>query len=214
MKTLFARKPQEGLRPISEDLEFQKQEAVVNGLKLELSALSKEKTEVIHRINAHSQSRVQVMADVYLNGGNSAERPFSTQIQAKLDDLSLRINALHLAIGQAEKDMTAIVYKLSAATAKDQEAVVRRAAREVLAGMLAIQLANNEIVGVMEARRFAGYSEHFHPVGLSPWPFWGDPKDEWSVWRIILDRFLHAGHISASEKHRIENGYLQIDIEG
>jgi hypothetical protein len=78
--------------------------------------------------------------------------------------------------------------------------------------MLQIQQGNSQITDMTEARKELGYNEIFSAVGVSPWPQWGDPKEESSPWRMILKEFLEAGHISAVEHNRIINGVL-MDFE-
>lgn len=205
--------PQVSLQPISAFPEFRTQEDLVNKLKGELNRLSKEKVDAIDRLNAWRQPRVQVIAEQYMTGVDSVDLAARPHLGKVLDDLSLKINALRLAIQEAEKKLESIRYKLSAVTAEEQRPIVRMARRRVLAAMLQLQAANSDIVALNDGRFMLGYNLAFSPAGLSPWPYWGDPKQENSVWRMILNEFLDAGDISPVELHRIINGVPSFDPE-
>lgn len=205
--------PQGSLQPISEFPEFRTQEELVNKLKGELNRISKEKTAVIDRLNAWRQPRVEVIAEQYMAGVDVVDLAARPHLGKVLDDLSLKINALRLAIQEAEKKLEAIRYKLSGVTADEQRPIVRMARRRVLAAMLQLQAANSDIVALNDERFRLGFNTAFSPAGLSPWPYWGDPKQENSVWRMILSEFLDAGDISPVEHHRIVNGVPSFDHE-
>lgn len=212
-KTKESALPQGSLQLISAFPEFRTQEELVDKLKGELNRISKEKTAAIHRLNTWRQPRVEVIAEQYMTGADSvdiAARPYLGKV---LDDLNLKINALTLAIQEAEKKLESIRHKLSAVTADEQRPIVRMARRRVLAAMLQLQAANSDIAAINEERLLLGYNVAFSPAGLSPWPYWGDPKQENSVWRMILNEFLDAGDISPVEHHRIINGVPSFDPE-
>ena len=198
-------KPQSSLTPIEEHPDYQSRQLVVDRLKSELNTLSKEQTDIINRANKFRRSSVEVLSAAYLT---DAHPPLDEEAanRKRLGELSFRSQAVRLAIQRAENDVKEIRYRLSDVTAEEQAPQYRTFVRRALSAMLALQQANADIVSLRENREALGYSGIFNPVGLSPWPFWGDPKEASSNWQQILKEFLEQGHISPGEHHRIIAG--------
>lgn len=196
------------IKPIDEHPGYQAVHEVVDRLKRERNTVAAEKTDLINRANAYRRPAVEVLSAAYLRGARPSLDEDGIVINEKIGELSLRFNALTLAIETAEKEVTTVRHRLSAETAKEQASDYRSSARRVLFGMLLIQQGNSEIMDLAETRKELGYNEVFTAVGLSPWPQWGDPKEESSYWRMILKEFLEVGHISAVEHNRLINGLL------
>lgn len=196
------------IKPIDEHPDYQAVHEVVDRLKRERNTVAAEKTDLINRANAYRRPAVEVLSAAYLRGARPSLDEDGIVINEKIGELSLRFNALTLAIETAEKEVTTVRHRLSAETAKEQASDYRSSARRVLFGMLLIQQGNSEIMDLAETRKELGYNEVFTAVGLSPWPQWGDPKEESSYWRMILKEFLEVGHISAVEHNRLINGLL------
>lgn len=205
-------KTQPTLAPIEDHPDYQSRQVVVDRLKGELNALQKENTAIINRANEFRRSPVEVLSTAYLTEAHPSLDEGRIAINKRLGEISLRIHALRMAIERAERDVTEVRYRLSASTAEEQAPQYRAYVRSALSGMLAVQRANTNIVNLAESRKVLGYSEIFCPVGLSPWPYWGDPKDESSLWRRLLKEFQEQGHISEGEYRRIING-VQEEIE-
>ena len=202
-------KSSSGLKPIEEYPEFQAVQEVVDRLNRERNAVADEKTDLINKANAYRRPAVEVLSAAYLRGPRPSLEEDGILINKKISELGLRFNALTLAIQTAEREVVAVRHRLSNETAKEQASFYRSHAREVLFGMLKIQQGNSQITDMADERKGLGYNEMFCPVGMSPWPYWGDPKEESSLWRIVLNEFLEAGHISAGEHNRIINGLLR-----
>lgn len=200
------------IKPIEEHPAYQTVQEVVERLKRERNTVDAEKTDLINRANAYRRPPVEVLSAAYLRGPRPALDEDGIVINKKIGELSLRFNALTLAIETAEKEVTMVRHQLSAETASEQASDYRSSARRVLFGMLQIQQGNSQIMGLAETRKELGYHEIFTAVGLSPWPQWGDPKEDSSPWRMILREFLEAGHISSVEHNRLINGLL-MDFE-
>lgn len=197
------------IKPIEEHPAYQTVQEVVERLKRERNTIAAEKTDLINRANAYRRPAVEVLSAAYLRGPRPSLDEDGIVINKKIGELSLRFNALTLAIETAEKEVTTVRHQLSAETAKEQASDYRSLVRRVLFGMLQMQHGNSQIMDMTETRKELGYHEIFTAVGISPWPHWGDPKEESSPWRMMLREFLEAGHISAVEHNRIINGLLQ-----
>lgn len=202
-------KSSSGLKPIEEYPEFQAVQEVVDRLNRERNAVADEKTDLINKANAYRRPAVEVLSAAYLRGPRPSLEEDGILINKKISELGLRFNALTLAIQTAEKEVVAVRHRLSAETAKEQASSYRLYVRVVLFGMLKIQQGNSQINDMADGRKELGYNEIFSPVGPSPWPQWGDPKEDSSLWRMILNEFLEAGHISGGEHSRIINGLLR-----
>lgn len=211
MQRTLSEKSSQVLQPIENHPEYREKLAVVDRLKKELNLLTDEQTALVNRANQYRRPSVQVMADAYLSGDDLDPSPDLIERNRKINDLRLRITALYLAVEQAEKDLRCAQMKVSAAIDKEQAASVRSAARIVIGGMLAAQRGNEQICALIQERRDLGYATSFHPVGFSPWPHWGNPKEESSLWRFILREFVEAGYITPSEQNRIHNGILTFE---
>lgn len=198
--------PLPALRPIEDHPDYQSRQIVVDRLKAELNALSKEQTDIIGRLNEFRRSPVEVLSSAYLREAHPSLDEDRTATNERLREISFRSHAVRLAIAQAERDVSEIRHRLSAATAEEQAPQYRACVRRALAGMLAMQRANAGIVSLAENRAALGYSEIFVPVGLSPWPYWGDPEEDSSEWRRFLKELLEQGHISTGEYGRIIAG--------
>ncbi len=205
-------KSQPAIMPIEEYPEYRSVQEVVDRLKRERDAIAAEKTDLINRANQYRRPSVEILSAAYLRGPRPSLEEDGISSSKRIGELGLRFNALTLAIQTAERKVNEVRWRLSGDTAKEQASSYRSYAREVLLGMLKIQQGNSQITDMMENRKELGYSEIFTPVGLSPWPLWGDPKEESSVWRMILKQFLEAGHISPAEHNRIISGLL-MDFE-
>ncbi len=211
MRRSLSEKSSQVLQPIENHPEYREKLAVVDRLKKELNLLTTEQSALVNRANQYRRTPVQIMTDDYLAGGDVCSSPDLTERNGKISDLRLRINALYLAVEQAEKSLKGVQQQVSVATEKEQAASVRSAARIVIGGMLSVQRGNEQICALIQERADLGYVTCFHPVGLSPWPYWGSPREETSLWRFILREFVEAGYITPSEQNRINNGILTFE---
>lgn len=200
------------LRPIEDHPDYQSRQVVADRLKGELNSLAKEQTDIINRANEFRRSPVEVLSASYLSHAHPPMNEERTAISARLNELSFRSRAVRLAIERAERDVTEVRYRLSAETAQEQAPQYRAYVRRAISAMLDLHQANTDIANLGETRRMLGYTAAFTPVGLSPWPYWGDLKEESSVWRINLKEFWEQGHISDGEYNRIISG-VQRGIE-
>lgn len=200
------------IKPIEECPDYQAVQEVVDRLNGERAAIAREKTDLINRANQYRRPAVEVLSVAYLRGPRPSLEEDGILLNKKINELTLRFNALTMAIQTAEREVTTVRHRLSAQTAKEQASSYRSYVRQVLFGMLSIQQGNSQIMDMTETRKELGYNEIFTPVGISPWPQWGDPKEESSLWRMILKEFLEAGHISPVEHNRIISGLL-LDFE-
>lgn len=196
------------LPPITAQPAYVEQQEKLERLKTELRRLSEEKARLVNSANEYQGSRAQVLADAYLSGASPSASPETVSLQRRADELSLKINALHMAVEVAERDLTALEVTLSHETKSLHAPAVRAAARRVLAGMLMIQAANDAITDLQELRVERGYRRVLNRIFPGPWPAWGNPEEETSQWRRFLRELSEAGHISAGERARIEGGVL------
>jgi hypothetical protein len=197
------------LSPIDEHPDYRKRQEVVDRLKTEFKALSSEKTALINRANQYRKRPAQILAEAYLQEAQPVLDEDGILLNKRIGEINLRIHALTIAIQAAEKEVVSVKHALSLSTAEAQADGYRAAARVVLAGMVMIQRANSQIEKLGLTRQDLGYNQVFHPVGMSPWPYWGDHKAENSAWSMIMKEFLEAGHITDAEHYRLTNGSLE-----
>ncbi len=207
MQMTLGKSKSQALPPLDEHSEYRPIKELVHRLKSELNAKTAERTKLIDRQNATShKSVVQVLVEQYREGTPTVDARFS--LNEQLASSSRHIRALVIALEQAEKDERAIRIKVSISMADAHKDLVREHARTVLQGMLLIQRGNQAITALCESRRALGYTEYFHPVGMSDWPQWGDIEASNSPWSMILREFVEAGYITSAEHHRLTHGSL------
>ncbi|NGZ04309.1 MAG: hypothetical protein CV090_14815 [Nitrospira sp. WS238] len=195
----------QSLPPLDDHPEYRPKVALVNRLKTELNAKSSERTQLLNRKNSTAhKSVVEVLSAQYLEGTPTVDARFS--LDETITSLSNHIRALVPALEQAEKEERRLRIKVSIETAEEQKGLVREHARTVLQGLLLIQQGNKGIERLCQARKDLGYTEYFHPVGLSDWNEWGNMEDSTSRWSMMLREFLEAGYITTAEHHRLTHG--------
>ena len=195
-------------------------EAIVPIAEVEAYRVITEKIEVLSRQRAekaaeldelHSQRRklssqtlVDRLTTKYLSGASQTDE---SSYNEKIALISEEIKALEKAIQVVQRERDKVRTELSVEMLKSQSLAYRSHVRQVLTGMILMQLGNQAILALRETLDLSGYaSSSLVPTGLCPWPYWGAPQDGSSRWRSILTEMLNHGHIDADEFEAISSG--------
>ena len=99
------------IKPIEEHPAYQAVQEVVDRLKGERDTVAADKTDLINRANAYRRPAVEVLSAAYLRGPRPSLDEDGIVINKKIGELSLRFNALTLAIETAEKEVTTVRHR-------------------------------------------------------------------------------------------------------
>lgn len=150
-----------------------------------------------------SPSLIDSLTQRFLSPRNGED---AQSFNERINTISEEIKALGKAVELLKQELDKVRNRLSVEVCQEMFLAWRANARRVLAGMLAIQNSNDEVVCLYEAIDRAGYAAStIRPVGM-PWPIWGHPCDAGSNWRIQLDEFLAMGFIDRDEYEAIISG--------
>ena len=197
---------QEAILPIAEDAEF-----LAIGSKIqELECLRGEKLAWREKLQdrrrqLRSSSFVDFLTVKFLEGSDADEASVIEQLQLVNDELL----ALQKAVEIAKQQQAIVRGRLSSQMREIQFPIYRQLGRRVLAAMLALQAANDGVMALRDALERGGYAaDTFTPVGMAPWPFWGNIGDPTSLWQMHLLDLMERKFIDRSEFETIAEGDL------
>lgn len=191
--------------PLIEEPEYR----AIAAKKRELERLLSEKFErrdelQDQRRQLRSSSFVDFLTTEFLSGGSDAGGASLPEQIALVND---ELHALQKAIELASQEQAKVRGQRSSQMRESHFPAYRQHVRLVLAGMLAMQAANDAVQNLRENLDAAGYAAGvFAPFGLAPWPYWGSIEDLSSVWIMHLTDLLDRSIIDRDEFVSLTNG--------
>lgn len=177
----------------------------------ELEELFEGKTKNIEALHEQrrrltSRSFIDRLTVKFLSNDTGSESP---SIHEQINALNEELQALKKAIEMVKVEMDILRGRISIDVQSDHFSFYRAHVRQVLVGMLTMQIGNDAVINLRETLERNGYvAGSFVPFGLAPWPYWGNLNDSSSLWNLHLADLRERGIIDGDEFDSITSGEL------